>query len=87
LCELLYTQEFLEVEDIEKVSMATAVRRRPVMESKTSVIMTYVSAEWSKMQEGDTLKSISLSIKSGELSAIIGPVGSGKVYHLSWFTH
>jgi ABC-type transport system involved in cytochrome bd biosynthesis fused ATPase/permease subunit len=74
------------VEDMEKVNVATAVQRRPIEESETSVVMTNVSAEWTMMQEGETLKSITLSIKRGEFSAIIGPVGSGKVYHLSWFT-
>jgi ABC-type lipoprotein export system ATPase subunit len=72
------------MEDMDKVSLATTVQRRPLEESKTSVIMTKVSAEWTKMQDGDTLQSISLSIRKGEFTAIIGPVGSGKVYNLSW---
>jgi ABC-type lipoprotein export system ATPase subunit len=46
--------------------------------------MTKVLAEWTKMQDGDTLQSILMSIRKGEFTAIIGPVGSGKVYNLSW---
>jgi ABC-type bacteriocin/lantibiotic exporter with double-glycine peptidase domain len=74
------------MEDINKLFMDTAVQRRQIEESKKSVIMTNVSAEWTEMQDGYTLKSISLSITRGEFSAIIGPVGSGKVYNLSLFT-
>jgi ABC-type bacteriocin/lantibiotic exporter with double-glycine peptidase domain len=74
------------MEDMDKVLMAIAVQRRPIEESKTSVIMKNVSAKWTKMQDGETLKSISLSMKGGGLCAIIGPVGSGKVYNLSWCT-
>jgi ABC-type bacteriocin/lantibiotic exporter with double-glycine peptidase domain len=62
--------------------MAKALRSRPKEESKTSVIMTTVSAEWTKLQEADTLKCVSLSIKRGQFCAIVGPVGSGKVLHV-----
>jgi hypothetical protein len=53
------------MEDMDKVLMAIAVQRRPIEESKTSVIMKNVSAKWTKMQDGETLKSISLSMKGG----------------------
>lgn len=36
-----------------------------------------VSARWTKQQE--TLKEVTLHVKSGELIGIVGPVGSGKV--------
>jgi ABC-type bacteriocin/lantibiotic exporter with double-glycine peptidase domain len=79
LYTLFYTQAFLEEEDLDNGSMAKALRSRPKEESKTSVIMTTVSAEWTKLQEADTLKCVSLSIKQGQFCAIVGPVGSGKV--------
>jgi ATP-binding cassette subfamily C (CFTR/MRP) protein 1 len=37
------------------------------------------SFKWSKTAEGQTLKGIDLSVKKGELVAILGRVGDGKV--------
>lgn len=37
------------------------------------------SFKWSKVAEGETLKGIDLSVKKGELVAILGRVGDGKV--------
>ena len=42
--------------------------------------MENVTARWSS-EEKQMLKSVSFSLKSGELGVIIGPVGSGKVNH------
>lgn len=38
-----------------------------------------VTAKWSEATEEDTLSNVSCAVKAGELLAVIGPVGSGKV--------
>lgn len=46
---------------------------------ENAVEMNNVSATWDTQLQKKTLHGINLKIKQGELCAIIGPVGSGKV--------
>ena len=50
-------------------------------ESET-VVLEKVTGNWNKDENEDTLTTIDLSLKSGQLIAVIGPVGSGKVCSL-----
>ena len=43
-------------------------------------------ARWGFTAAIDTLKSISLEVKMGQLCAVIGPVGSGKVWFIRFYT-
>lgn len=45
---------------------------------KPAVVLENVCAKWSSKSPEDTLNNISLSLKSSQLFAVIGPVGSGK---------
>lgn len=45
-----------------------------------SIDITNASAKWIQSQPDTTLNNIDLSIKPGQLVAIIGAVGAGKVY-------
>ena len=47
-----------------------------------TVALEKVTGKWNKDENEDTLTNIDLSLKSGQLIAIIGPVGSGKVCFL-----
>lgn len=47
----------------------------------TGIQLNTVTAKWSGISSHDTLKNICLNLKPGQLCAIIGPVGSGKVCH------
>lgn len=38
-----------------------------------------VTAKWSEYQNNNTLENVNLTIRPGQLVAIIGPVGAGKV--------
>jgi len=69
------------VDDDEKqktlqVSKPAAV---PVGGRPGSLVFDSATACWLPTNNEDTLTNISLSVKSGELVAVIGPVGSGKV--------
>lgn len=45
--------------------------------------MNNVTATWDNEQNKKTLNGINLKVKQGELCAIIGPVGSGKVHNIT----
>lgn len=44
------------------------------------LVMSGVTAKWSNTTEDNTLTDVSFSVKAGELLAIVGPVGAGKVF-------
>ena len=48
--------------------------------NKDTVTMEDVTGRWSKEEKQDTIASINLTAKPGQLLAVIGPVGSGKVW-------
>jgi len=43
------------------------------------IVILNTSAKWTDVQTNNTLENINLTINSGSLVAIIGPVGAGKV--------
>lgn len=43
------------------------------------IVVSNVTAKWSEGQTENTLQKIKLTIRPGQLVAIIGPVGAGKV--------
>jgi ATP-binding cassette subfamily C (CFTR/MRP) protein 4 len=45
-----------------------------------SIDITNASAKWIHSQPDNTLNNINLTVKPGQLVAIIGAVGAGKVY-------
>ena len=44
-----------------------------------NITLENVTAKWNTNENEDTLKNINLNVKYGQLIAIAGPVGSGKV--------
>lgn len=47
--------------------------------SDFSIVISNVTAKWTDTQTDNTIENINLTVKSGNLIAIIGPVGAGKV--------
>ena len=43
------------------------------------LVVAGVTAKWSNTTEDNTLNDVSFSVKAGELLAVVGPVGAGKV--------
>jgi len=43
--------------------------------------LSKATAKWTDIQTSNTLENINLSVASGRLVGIIGPVGAGKVCH------
>ncbi|GFT55309.1 hypothetical protein NPIL_228741 [Nephila pilipes] len=69
-------QKFLLLEEQQETSHLDVSNLRPKL-SQCGIWMQKVVASWNK--EGDsTLRNVTLSVKPGELLAIVGPVGCGK---------
>lgn len=47
--------------------------------SDFSIVISNVTAKWTDTQTDNTIENINLTVKPGHLTAIIGPVGAGKV--------
>lgn len=47
---------------------------------KFSIEISNATAKWTDYQNQNTLNHINLTVKSGQLVAVIGTVGAGKVY-------
>lgn len=50
--------------------------------SNPSIVMTNATAKWTDSQTDNSIENINLTIRSGQLVIVIGPVGAGKVYIL-----
>lgn len=50
-----------------------------VLNEENAVEMNEVNATWDENSNRKTLQNISLKVRPGQLYAIIGPVGAGKV--------
>ena len=47
--------------------------------AKATVSVERVTGKWNKDEKENTITEVSLAVRRGELVAIIGPTGSGKV--------
>lgn len=46
------------------------------------IVISNATAKWTQNETENCLRHINLTVKSGQLVAIIGPVGAGKVYKI-----
>lgn len=53
--------------------------------SNLAVVMRNVTSKWTESQVENTLENINLTVKSGNLIAVIGNVGAGKVYNTIFY--
>lgn len=49
------------------------------LQQNIGIDLLNVTAKWSEYQANNTLENVNLTIRPGQLVAIIGPVGAGKV--------
>lgn len=77
LVSITRVQEYLMVEDQDSVTVGLHKIER-TGKDEPEVSIKNVTAVWDINSEAKTLKDVSIDIKSGELCAVIGSVGSGK---------
>lgn len=75
-------ENYLLMEDRQETSESLQLKDaddgKSGVKSSNAIEIKDVTASWD-IDEGVTLNNISLAIKPGQLCAIIGPVGAGKV--------
>lgn len=59
----------------------SALRHNTELSNTHSIVLSKATAKWTDIQTSNTLENINLSVVSGRLIGIIGPVGAGKVCH------
>jgi len=55
------------------------LRHNTELSNTHSIVLSKATAKWTNIQTSKTLENINLSVASGRLIGIIGPVGAGKV--------
>ncbi|XP_064455602.1 ATP-binding cassette sub-family C member 4-like [Ornithodoros turicata] len=70
-------QKFLLLEEQEQAATSSSAKLRPKLHN-CAVIVNNITAYWNKEISDATLKNISVTVKPGELLAVVGPVGCGK---------
>lgn len=70
-----------DVVDGLAVSQENFTRSNDYNLNSISIIVSNVTGKWTANQTVDSLKNINLTVHCNQLVAIIGPVGSGKVYY------
>lgn len=46
---------------------------------RNSILFSNVTAKWTRVQTSNSLDNINLTVEPGQLTVVVGPVGSGKV--------
>ena len=73
-------QDFLLLEELTETSSGKCLKHDDNDKNATSIVkMDNVSGKWASAESSNTITDITFESRPGELTAIIGPVGSGKV--------
>lgn len=81
LVSITRVEEYLLMEEKDETNIGLVTNPKPednIAASMWSIDIDNISASWNDSQNS-TLEEISIRVKPGQLCAIIGPVGSGKV--------
>lgn len=79
LVSISRVEEYLLMEEKDESNVGLIRQPKPSDALTPSLHIDHISASWSDSQP-NTLDDISIIVKPGQLCAIIGPVGAGKVY-------
>lgn len=82
LVSLKRVQTFLQLDGCEE-NVAGLKYKGNVEGDKQAIAINHVTANWDNLKPQKTLQDINMIIPKGQLCAIIGPVGAGKVSYLS----
>lgn len=75
-------EEYLLMEEKDETNKGLVTQSEHKDALAPSLDIDNISASWNNSLQ-NTLDEITFSVKPGQLCAIIGPVGSGKVIHMS----
>lgn len=78
LVSITRVEEYLLLEEKDESNVGLIKKPMPTNSQTPSLDIDHMSASWGDSEQ-NTLDDISISVKPGQLCAIIGPVGSGKV--------
>ena len=70
-------QDFLLLEEVHETSSSNVIETT-FIGNNGSLKLKQVTGKWSEQNEGNTIDGVTFEAKSGQLVAIVGPVGSGK---------
>lgn len=79
LVSITRVEEYLLLEEKDESNVGLIRKQKPLDSVTPALHVDQISASWVDSQQS-TLDDISLRVKPGQLCAIIGPVGSGKVF-------
>jgi ATP-binding cassette subfamily C (CFTR/MRP) protein 4 len=70
-----------EIEIDGNVSPTSVENQNKITQSyDLGIVISNATAKWTDAQTENSLENINLNVRPGRLVAVIGPVGSGKVY-------
>lgn len=78
LVSLRRVQAFLQLEGRDEMVTGLTHKRQQDIGETRAIVLKDISASWDKERPERTLQNFNLQIESGQLCAVIGPVGAGK---------
>ena len=80
--ENLTTNNGVKKPTIKSASITTNIDNETMQSNYLRIVILNASAKWTQNETENCLRHINLTVSSGQLVAIIGPVGAGKVYKI-----
>jgi len=53
---------------------------------ENQINFNHVTVKWNGMDSGNALQDVSFTAHAGKTLAIVGPIGSGKVFKITFYT-